>query len=354
MRPRSISSRRRRPGITIEVPEGAGRRLLGPSLEQAALLRVLLGRPADAGRHVFHRLLFEGGLETTRVSSTTTSTRCCCRRVGELDEAKRKQLYHDMAVTVRDTGGLILPMFNDFIDAHSDKVNGLDSRSELRVLQPLRADPRVARRLGAAMTVEAAPSLAARRSVAGGAALVRMIAQRIALGILLLWAVSVLIFAGTAESCRRCRDRDARADGDAGGGRQHPQRTGPRSAGGRPLCRLACHAVRGDFGKSYTNRQDIAEKIGKRLGTRCFLPRQRRRSRCRSPSFSVYSRSATATRCSIASSRSRPFPRFPAGILAGYLLILLFAVKLRWFPSTATFRSSMSLASSCTRSRCRR
>ena len=43
---------------------------------------------------------------------------------GELDEAKRAQLYHDMAVMVRDTGGLILPMFNDFIDAHTDKVMG--------------------------------------------------------------------------------------------------------------------------------------------------------------------------------------------------------------------------------------
>jgi peptide/nickel transport system substrate-binding protein len=43
---------------------------------------------------------------------------------GSLDVAKRTQLYHDMAVIVRDEGGLILPMFNDFIDARSDKVMG--------------------------------------------------------------------------------------------------------------------------------------------------------------------------------------------------------------------------------------
>ncbi len=43
---------------------------------------------------------------------------------GELDDAKRAQIYHDMAVLVRDTGGLILPMFNDFIDAHSEQVMG--------------------------------------------------------------------------------------------------------------------------------------------------------------------------------------------------------------------------------------
>ena len=29
-----------------------------------------------------------------------------------------------MAIMVRDDGGLILPMFNDFIDAHTDQVQG--------------------------------------------------------------------------------------------------------------------------------------------------------------------------------------------------------------------------------------
>jgi peptide/nickel transport system substrate-binding protein len=60
---------------------------------------------------------------------------------GELDEAKRAQLYHDMAVMVRDDGGLILPMFNDFIDARSEQVMGWvqDPNSELSNLQgPIR------------------------------------------------------------------------------------------------------------------------------------------------------------------------------------------------------------------------
>jgi peptide/nickel transport system substrate-binding protein len=43
---------------------------------------------------------------------------------AELDEAKRKAMYHDMAMIVRDEGGLILPMFNDFIDATGPKVEG--------------------------------------------------------------------------------------------------------------------------------------------------------------------------------------------------------------------------------------
>jgi peptide/nickel transport system substrate-binding protein len=43
---------------------------------------------------------------------------------GELDQAKRKQLYRDAGVMLRDEGGVIVPMFNDYIDATNDKVGG--------------------------------------------------------------------------------------------------------------------------------------------------------------------------------------------------------------------------------------
>ena len=43
---------------------------------------------------------------------------------AELDQAKRKEMYHDMALMVRDTGGLILPMFNDFVNATTTNVSG--------------------------------------------------------------------------------------------------------------------------------------------------------------------------------------------------------------------------------------
>src|SRR5690606_5663249 len=43
---------------------------------------------------------------------------------SELDEAKRKAIYRDMNVIVSNEGGVIVPMFNDFIDATSDKVGG--------------------------------------------------------------------------------------------------------------------------------------------------------------------------------------------------------------------------------------
>ncbi|TGG93982.1 ABC transporter substrate-binding protein [Natronospirillum operosum] len=43
---------------------------------------------------------------------------------GELDEARRQEMYRDMGLMVRDEGGLILPMFNDYIEATSDRVQG--------------------------------------------------------------------------------------------------------------------------------------------------------------------------------------------------------------------------------------
>ena len=45
---------------------------------------------------------------------------------GELDLAKRKAIYREMGTIIRDDGGLILPMFNDFIAGVSDKVGGYE------------------------------------------------------------------------------------------------------------------------------------------------------------------------------------------------------------------------------------
>src|SRR5690606_25397918 len=43
---------------------------------------------------------------------------------GELDEAKRKDMYSEMGQIVRDEGGAILPMFNDFVDGVRTEVGG--------------------------------------------------------------------------------------------------------------------------------------------------------------------------------------------------------------------------------------
>ena len=46
---------------------------------------------------------------------------------AELDTPKRKAMYSEMARIVHDEGGLIAPMFNDFIDAHGPDVNGFEA-----------------------------------------------------------------------------------------------------------------------------------------------------------------------------------------------------------------------------------
>ncbi|MFK7159994.1 ABC transporter substrate-binding protein [Marinospirillum sp. MEB164] len=43
---------------------------------------------------------------------------------GELDQERRQALYRQMGLMVRDEGGLILPMFNDYLEATSDRVGG--------------------------------------------------------------------------------------------------------------------------------------------------------------------------------------------------------------------------------------
>ncbi|RUV01903.1 ABC transporter substrate-binding protein [Mesorhizobium sp. M6A.T.Cr.TU.017.01.1.1] len=48
--------------------------------------------------------------------------------LGELDQDKRKNLYREMAIIVRDEGGTIVPMFNQSIDAISDNVGGYIGR----------------------------------------------------------------------------------------------------------------------------------------------------------------------------------------------------------------------------------
>jgi len=43
---------------------------------------------------------------------------------GELDQAKRKGMYSEMANILRDTGGLICPMFNDWVEGRRAEVGG--------------------------------------------------------------------------------------------------------------------------------------------------------------------------------------------------------------------------------------
>ena len=56
---------------------------------------------------------------------------------GELDTAKRKALYSEMGMLVRDEGGLIAPMFNDFIEGVSDKVQGWEKNGVFQLMNGL-------------------------------------------------------------------------------------------------------------------------------------------------------------------------------------------------------------------------
>src|SRR3546814_2126182 len=44
---------------------------------------------------------------------------------GELDTAKRKQMYHDLQVMIWEDGGVVIPMFNNFIYASREDVAGM-------------------------------------------------------------------------------------------------------------------------------------------------------------------------------------------------------------------------------------
>ncbi|MGJ8583687.1 MAG: ABC transporter substrate-binding protein [Marinosulfonomonas sp.] len=53
---------------------------------------------------------------------------------GELDEAKRKAIYRDMSLMIHEQGGQICPMFNDFVDATSDAVDGWEETKGLELM----------------------------------------------------------------------------------------------------------------------------------------------------------------------------------------------------------------------------
>jgi peptide/nickel transport system substrate-binding protein len=119
---------RRRPALPAERRQGrhhargqarAGRRLLVGSVEQAALLGMSYwtGRP-DAGPGLFHRLLSKAEWNDTRFFREDFDKMLICRAFGTRP-AKRKIYVPPGAMILRDEGGVIVPMFNNYIDATS-------------------------------------------------------------------------------------------------------------------------------------------------------------------------------------------------------------------------------------------
>ena len=170
----------------------------------------------------------------------------------------------------------------------------------------------------------------------------KLVVQRLALGLLLLLAVSVLIFVGTqilpgdvAQSILgQSATPTALANLRAELGLNDPAYV--------RYFRWLGGVVTGDLGTALSNGADIGEQIGKRLGNTLFL-------------------AATAAVVSVPLAillgllavqyRNRWPDKLISGLtlasislpefFIGYVLIFFFAVKLRWFPSVATVYSSM-------------
>ena len=174
--------------------------------------------------------------------------------------------------------------------------------------------------------------------------ILKLVAQRIALGLVLLWAASVLIFVGTqilpgdvaqsilGQSATPVSLANLRAEL----GLNDP-----------PLTRYmnwAGGVLHGDLGKALTNGQDIAEAMGKRLGNTLFLAFWAAvisvplavtlgliavRYQGRWPDKLI----STVTLATVS------VPEF----LLGYIAVYFLSVKFRLLPSLATIYDGMSL-----------
>ena len=173
--------------------------------------------------------------------------------------------------------------------------------------------------------------------------ILKLVAQRIALGLVLLWAASVLIFIGTqilpgdvaqsilGQSATPVSLANLRAEL----GLNDP-----------PLTRYmiwASGVLHGDLGHALTNGQDIADAMGKRLGNTLFLAFWAAvisiplavslgllavRYRGRWPDKLI----STVTLATVS------VPEF----LLGYILVYVLSVKFRVLPSLATINDGMS------------
>jgi peptide/nickel transport system permease protein len=172
--------------------------------------------------------------------------------------------------------------------------------------------------------------------------LLRLVARRLALGLITLWAVSLLIFAATeilpgdvaTAILGQSRTPEAVAAIRASLGLNRPAyiRYGDWLA----------HFVRGDIGRSLANQRDIAPEIRDRLGNTLFLAGV---AACVSVPLSILLGLMAAIRQDSLFDRivnavtlaTISVPEF----FIGYVLIIVFAVKLDWFPSLAMISADM-------------
>lgn len=174
--------------------------------------------------------------------------------------------------------------------------------------------------------------------------LLKLVAQRIALGLLLLFLVSILIFAGTiilpGDVAQSILGQSATPEALE----NLRQELGLNEPPVQRYFSWLSGALQGDLGVALTSGQDITASIKARLGNTLFLAFWAAvisvplaillgllavRYRDRWPDKLI----SGVTLASIS------VPEF----LIGYLLMYFIAVKLRWFPSVAMINDSMTL-----------
>ncbi|PCF96550.1 ABC transporter permease [Vreelandella nigrificans] len=172
----------------------------------------------------------------------------------------------------------------------------------------------------------------------------KLIAQRIALGLLLLLAVSVLIFVGTqllpGDVAQSILGQSATPEAVANLRRE----LGLDQPAWLRYFDWLGGILQGDLGTALSNRQDIGSSLWGRVGNTLFLAFWTAivavplaillglvavRYQNRWPDRAISGTTLTAI----------SLPEF----FIGYLLIYLFAVKFNWFPSVSTVHSGMSL-----------
>jgi peptide/nickel transport system permease protein len=172
--------------------------------------------------------------------------------------------------------------------------------------------------------------------------IVKLIAQRVALGIVLLLAVSVLIFAGTqilpGDVAQSILGQSATPQALA----NLREEMGLNDPAYIRYFRWLGGVVTGDLGTALSSKQDIATAIGGRLWNTLFL------AFCAAiisvPLAIILGLLAVRY-------RNGPIDKLISGLalastslpefFIGYLLVLFFAVKLQWFPAISTVYDGM-------------
>lgn len=164
--------------------------------------------------------------------------------------------------------------------------------------------------------------------------ILRLIAQRLGLGVLVLFAVSLIIFLGVellpGDLCQALQGQSA-TDSTISACRKD---LGLDQSAPTRYFNWLGNIAHGDFGKSLANGREISELIGVRLGNTFFLAIVAAviavpLSLALGILAALYRNSWFDRGINIFTLSSISFPEF----FVAYILILVFSVKLGWFPS---------------------